>query len=336
MPFLENENQRAAGIFRREIKSSKGSLGPAKTVQVKEQRSSDWDISLNARTGQETERNAHGVPTGFLSTCTNPGCASGWLHLWRSRSGPIFEGGWGCSAQCTAANIEAAVRREMHGQRTASLSHRHRVPLGLVMLERGWVTSGQLRHALNAQRAAGQGRLGRWLVSGHDVSEQLVTKALSLQWSCPVLSLDHHDPEAVASILPRLFVEAFGALPLRVAAGKIVYIGFEDEPDHVVAMAIERMLGLRVEVGLVCDSQFQPAHQRALHVNFPRTELVEAASESPLVRVLTKAVERFKPAESRLVRVHDCLWLRMWKNIQPTAVPGASGIEDVICSFAAH
>jgi len=58
------------------------------------------------------------------------------------------------------------------------------------------------------------------------VSEQLVTRALGLQWSCPVLPLEYHDAQALTALMPRLFVEAFGALPLRVAAGKLLYLGF--------------------------------------------------------------------------------------------------------------
>jgi hypothetical protein len=224
----------------------------------------------------------------------------------------------------------------VEGKRIDSTPHRHRVPLGLVMLEQGWITSEQLRKALDAQRAAGQGRLGKWLVRGQGVSEQLVTRALGLQWSCPVLPLEHHDPATMATILPRLFVEAFGALPLRVAAGQILYLGFEDRPDPVVTLAVERMLGLRVEAGLVRGSQFQSAHQRMLNATYPKTELIEAASESPLVRVLTRAIERAKPAESRLVRVHDCLWLRMWKNPRSTSAVEISEVEDVICSLAAN
>ena len=54
--------------------------------------------------------------------------------------------------------------------------------------------------------------------------------------------------------MPRLFVDAFGALPLRVAAGKILYLGFEDRLDPVLALAVERMTGLRVESGLVQES----------------------------------------------------------------------------------
>jgi len=272
---------------------------------------------------------------GLLPTCSNPACVSGWLHLWRKRSAPVFEGGWVCSAACTSARIEAAVRREMEGKRLDPAGHRHRVPLGLVMLEQGWITSEQLRQTVEAQRSAGQGKLGQWLVRQHGISEHLVARALSLQWSCAVLPLEQHDPEAMAPMLPRLFVDAFGVLPIRVAAGAILYVGFEERPDPVVALALERMSGLHVEPGLVPESLFQSAHQRMLSVVYPSIELLEAASETPLIRVLARAVERARPVEARLVRIHDCLWLRMWTRPRSGPVPESSGVEDVVCSLAA-
>ena len=266
----------------------------------------------------------------LLETCANPACASGWLQLWRSRSGPVFEAGWNCSAACTSQRLEAALRREMEGRGTMQETHRHRVPLGLMMLEQGWITAGQLRQALDAQKAAGGGRLGHWLVRQQGVSEHLVAKALGLQWSCPVLPVEALDVEALTSIVPRLFVDAFGALPLRLAAGRILYLGFEDRLDPVLALAIERMTGLRVENGLVMGSQFAPAHTRMLNARFPAVELVEAATESAMVTVLAKAVERARPVESRLVRVHDCLWMRMWLKRQAGPVPGQGSIRDLI------
>jgi hypothetical protein len=264
---------------------------------------------LLGRTG-EAERSR----PGFLESCSNPGCASGWLHLWRSRSAGLFEGGWTCSAACTADRIQAAVQRELDGRGSAKEVHRHRVPLGLLMMEQGWITSAQLKDALEAQRAAGAGRLGNWLVHREGVSERLVTRALSLQWSCPVLPLEFHDAEGLASAAPRLFVDAFGALPLRVAAGKLLYVGFEDRLDPVLALGIGRMSGLRVECGLVQGSLFRVAHTRMLEAAFPAVELVEARSEPAMVHALARAVERARPIDSRLVRVHDCLWLRMWRT----------------------
>ena len=270
---------------------------------------------------------------GWLDTCANPNCGSGWLHLWRSRSTPVFEGGWSCSAECTQSRVQMAVRRELEGRLTAPEVHRHRIPLGLTMLEQGWITQTQLRGALEAQRSAGAGRLGQWLVRQQGVSENLVTRGLGLQWSCPVLPLEFHDVDALTGLLPRLFVDAFGALPLRVAAGKLLYLGFADRLDTVLALAVERMTGLRVESGLVRDSLFAPAHILMLGARFPAVSLIEASSEPAVVRALSKAIEKTRPVDSRLVRVHDCLWLRMWMRAQNGAVPDADLVQDLLCSI---
>jgi hypothetical protein len=274
------------------------------------------------------------MPGGLFTTCANPACSTGWLQIWRSRSSPMFEGGWNCSPACTGDRLQAAVSREMDGRGVLAETHRHRVPLGLLMLEQGWITQAQLRSALEGQRAHQAGRLGHWLMVREGVSEQLVTRALGLQWSCPVLPLDLHDPEGLSPLLPRLFVDAFGALPLRIVAGKLVYLGFEDRLDSAVALALERMSGLRVESGLVAGSHFRPAHSRMLEAKYPSVELLEASSEPALVRALTRAVERTKPVESRLVRVHDCLWLRMWRRRQTGHVPDPSSVQDMICTIA--
>jgi hypothetical protein len=277
----------------------------------------------------------HHPATPLLEACSNPHCASGWLHLWRSRSAPILEGGWTCSPVCTEERIEAAVRRELDGRGSGTIAYRHRLPLGLLMMEQGWITSAQLKQALDAQKAAGAGRLGQFLVRQQGVSEQLVTRALSLQWSCPVLPLEFHDPEALSPLLPRLFVDAFEALPLRVAAGRLVYLGFEERLDPVLALALERMSGLRVESGLVRGSEYRPAHARMLEAVFPPVELLEASSEPALVRALAKVLERARPVQSRLVRMHDCLWLRMWNKTQPGTLPDVSSVRDVIGSIGA-
>jgi len=277
---------------------------------------------------------ANGFRSGLLAACANPRCATSWLQLLRSRSAPVFEGGWSCSAACTAERMETAVRRELDGYGGTGEIYRHRVPLGLTMIEKGWITAAQLRSALDAQKASGV-RLGQCLILGGGVSERQVTRALSLQWSCPVIPLRSHDPGAMSVVMPRLFVDAFGALPMRIAAGKLVYLGFEERLDPALSLAVERMSGLRVESGLVAESEFRPAHARMLSATFPPVELVEASSEPVLARVLARVVERARPLESRLVRVHDCLWLRMWSRAQAGIPPGIDSVQDVICTVGA-
>ena len=281
----------------------------------------------------DPEPRVRGARPRLIPQCSNPGCTSGRLHLWRSRSAPVFEGGWCCSAKCMQARVEAALRREMEARGTGPETHRHRVPLGLAMLEQGWITAADLRRALEAQRAAGSGRLGQWLVRNGSVSEGLVTRALGLQWGCPVLALDFHDGETLTRLLPRFFLDAYGALPLRVAAGRILYLGFEDRLDPALALAVERMTGLRVESGLVEESRFRVAHGRMLEARFPAAELVEAVSQMALARAFTLAIEELRPVEARLVRVHDCAWLRLWLRPQTTPLPDRSAVRDLIGSM---
>ncbi len=163
-----------------------------------------------------------GTPRPQGRLCGNPECASGWTKPWRNRRRPIFEGQWGCSGRCVLAMVRAAVRRE-RGDGAASASavpHRHRVPLGLLMLAQGWITHPQLQKALAAQRESGTGRIGDWLMSECGVAADQITRGLSMQWGCPVLTPDGFSPELMALVMPKIFVEEFEVLPLRVAGSR--------------------------------------------------------------------------------------------------------------------
>jgi len=272
---------------------------------------------------------------GLLGRCANPICRSGWLHLFRHRSTPVFEGGWTCSPECTEAQVRSALHRELDGRATSGETYRHRIPLGLLMLEKGWINRAQLREALEAQAAAGCGRLGEWLIKQHATDESVVTRALALQWSCPVLSPDAQDAATLAFAMPRLFVDAFNALPLRVAHGKLLYLGFEQFLDPVLAFAVGRMIGMRVESGIVASTTFRPSLNRMLQQKFPSVQLAEAVSEQAAARLLARSIERIHPVASRLLRVRDCVWLRMTLSSTSHAIPQISSIVDVICSIGA-
>lgn len=284
------------------------------------------------------ESDSRNVPASFASIgligrCANTECHSGWLHPFRGRSMPVFEGGWTCSPQCTDALVLAALHRELNGRQPAHETHRHRIPLGLLMMEQGWITSKQLRDALEAQKAAARGRLGEWLVEQHATDEATVTRALGLQWSCPVVTAELAGPAFLTSLMPRLFLDAFGVLPLRVAVDKLLYLGFEQSLDPVIAFAVGRMSGMRVESAIVPSSVFHEAQRNMLEEEFPTVQLAEAVSESAAAHLLSRSIERHQPVNARLVRVHDCLWLRMWIARDTRTVPHIRSICDVVCSI---
>lgn len=270
---------------------------------------------------------------GLFETCANAACRTGWLHLWRSRTRPLFEGRWCCSQECTTALVHRAIERELHAHAVVPAAHRHRLPIGLLLLQQGWITADQLRRALDAQREAAGGRLGGWLMRLFGIREELITRALALQWNVPVLHLDGFLPSRMARALPRFFVDAYGALPLRIAGKSILYLAFEERIDPILALALEGMTGLKVECGILSGSEFQRAHKKMLAAEYPRAQLLEAAGETVLSRALARQIERTRAADARLIRVHDCLWLRMRKAGADASFPDAEKVEDIITSI---
>lgn len=275
-----------------------------------------------------TQRRSRAFPV-----CANPRCESSWLQLWRNRHVPVLEDGWLCSPACTRARVEDLLRREYAEVRPVA-SHRHRVPIGLVLLRQGWIEHQHLKDGLEAQRNGSGLRLGEWLVANRGLSEAQLAQALGLQWGCPVFSLEKHASALPVTLIPRLLPESFDFVPLRLTASGQLYLAFEDRIDHSLALAVERMTGLQVEPGLLSDREFVEARRNLAGGRFPRVRLIETESVSLLADALARHIEKAKPAEARLVRVHDLLWLRLWRTADESdsAVAQGTGVEDVIGS----
>jgi hypothetical protein len=246
--------------------------------------------------------------------CGNAECANGWTRPWRNRKRPIFEAQWGCSGRCVLTMVQAAVRRELgdSGTSTVAAPHRHRVPLGLLMLAQGWITHPQLQKALAAQRESGTGRIGEWLMSECGLEADQVVRGLSMQWGCPVLTIEGFSPENMALVMPRVFAEEFGILPLRVAGSRILYLGFADRLDASAAFAMEQMTELKVESGVVEAAQFEVARERLLASEGVEMKLETTKDKDTMAARITAILEQKQPIASRLVRLHHYYWLRLW------------------------
>ena len=245
--------------------------------------------------------------------CGNAECVNGWTKPWRNRRRPIFETQWGCSGRCVLAMVRAAVRRESaDGGLASPVPHRHRVPLGLLMLAQGWITHPQLQRALTAQRENGTGRIGEWLMSECGLEAEQIVRGLGMQWGCPVLTTEGFSPEAMALVMPRVFVERFGLLPLRVAGSRILYLGFADRLDASAALATEQMSELKVESGVVEGRVYEDARRRLLDCDGVEMKLEATTDKDGMAARVTAILEQKQPIASRLVRVHEYYWLRLW------------------------
>ncbi|SFS17305.1 Type II secretion system (T2SS), protein E, N-terminal domain [Granulicella pectinivorans] len=266
-------------------------------------------------------------------TCANPDCSSAWAKPWKSRRRPIFEGQWGCGSKCLEAIVRASVKREVTDGIGAGFDapHRHRIPLGLVMLAQGWITHPQLRYALDQQKSRGTGRIGDLLIGECGLPPERITQGLSVQWNCPVMTTEGITPRAAALTLPRVFIEQFGLLPLRIAGSRILYLGFKENLDASAAFALERMSDLKVESGLINDQDYDEARRRLLASDFVPTETIAVRDSEEMTLRMREQLEDRQPIAARLVRVHHFYWFRMWLETGAISthgtIPGST--EDV-------
>jgi hypothetical protein len=296
-------------------------------------------VARDAQIKENSGGRAAAAPAGSLfSRCANPRCSTGWMHLWRSRKIPAFEGKWACSPACMQDLVAAAVRRAMDGVESAPVPHPHRLPMGLMLVEQGRITAGQLHEALAGQRRASEEsgatmRLGEWLLRSGVLAEPALTRALSMQWNCPVFSLEGFRPRELTTALPRFLCDALGALPVRAPGGRQLHVAFSGRVDRSLSYALERMTGLTVVAGVARDSEFVAAQERYLANEGPRTRFFEAASSWVLVRSLTKLIETEKPVEARLARIHDYYWLRLWRRTGGSlGLPAPDTVEDLLAT----
>jgi len=268
--------------------------------------------------------------------CAAPGCnALG--RFWKRTGRPMLDGRWACGRACLVKLVEAAVWRELGDSAPADvvLTHRHRVPLGLVLLAQGSITQEQLQRALSVQESAGSGRIGEWLVETCGVDQRDILRALSVQWNCPVLSPTGFDPGKMALVMPKRLRERLGVLPMRVAGGRILYLAAEERLDAAAAFALERMSGLTVESGLLPSEEMIEGTARIGACESVECLEMVVKNSGAVVEAVSSALMQAQPMASRLVRLHEFFWVRMWLERGSLDPRGRHGLlpatgEDVV------
>lgn len=246
----------------------------------------------------------------WTEICGNVECRTGWLRLFRSRSFPRFEEKWACSAACMERIVVDAVRAQIENWEPGPPERSLRMPLGLILLSRGWISQRELREALAAQRRAGHGRIGEWLHRLHDISEETVAKGLAVQWSCAVLPSGMPGLKPAPALIPALLRKRYDLAVLRQGPDATLYLAGKYRPEHAAARALEHVLGEPVHAAFVEDSAWRCAEIAAA----PQLETseVEDPGRDGAAAHISELIERVRPYDARLVRVHDHLWLRMW------------------------
>ena len=208
----------------------------------------------------------------------------------------------------------------------------HRVPLGLLMLSRGDLDSGQLRHALHAQRESGTGRIGEWIEKLGYAHEHQVTAALATQWACPVL---RRLPARAADCgVPYQLLKRFHMVPVHFArVTRVLHVAFSADIEYPALLAIEQMLECKTAPCLAVPA--------ALAIVLGRMDEEERKSEKvfdghrlpeEMTRIISSYAARLGAEQLRTVVCGNYVWVRIEGEPDPTNLLLARMPSEIVAS----
>lgn len=221
---------------------------------------------------------------------------------------------WVCSQSCFDEVLGELLTTLVPNTRPNRDSKAHRFPLGLLMHSLGLVSKESLQSALQAQREAGEGRVGDWLRRRGVVTEPQITQALAMQWSLPVYPLDKWESIMNwARLLPLALLDSFGMLPVHCTSeGGLLYVAFSNRVDYSALYAIEQMLDLRTQACVAQESYvkrvLERLHQQGLSQDMP----IEGPMEPSIISNATRQeAMKLGAREVRVVGCADNIWIRL-------------------------
>ena len=231
---------------------------------------------------------------------------------WRARPEELaFEGRIYCGPACAEGAFARGIER--HLLRTRREPERpHRMPLGLLLVSRGLITSAQLQEALLLQQERPGARLGNLLLERAALNETALTAALGVQWGCPVFPLEASPAYLdCARLVPLALLRPAGVLPAHYSsATRVLHLAFTQRVDHTLLYAVEQMCAVRAVPCVAADRAVSEALRRlqALPAEESVFDSVRGAHE--MARMAAGYAARLRAARVQASGAADQVWFR--------------------------
>jgi hypothetical protein len=234
---------------------------------------------------------------------------------------------WYCSPRCLLPALERSIL-ELLPAAEAPVGRAHRVPIGLLLLQRGAIDEEQLRQALALQQEHGEGRVGDWLRRIGAANERDITRALATQWGCPVFPLERDQGYRLsAGLVPLALCQTHRLLPVFHSADRsLLYVAFTSGVDHAVLYGIEQILGCRTVPCIVCESAYATAMTDLENLAAEPEAMIFDSVRDPfeIAHAACGFGERLGAQALQLARVGRSLWVRFLCH---------SGTRDLLFHF---
>ena len=245
----------------------------------------------------------------FPPRCARADCVPR-SFIWRRTPMIQMDGRWLCSARCVEAEARATFE---HMSIPKEPFAGHRVPLGLLMLARGFLSEEQLQAVLAAQRQAGHGKIGSWAQRLNFATERQVLTALSLQWSCPVLALQTPPDFHCMEMIPWRLLQSLRMMPVRfIRSTRLLYMALCEGIDHGALLAIEQLLRCHVVPCLVSDHAMDGWIDRKSSWTAPGVQVFNQTSgAAEMARITASYAGRLCAHQIQIVRCGHYGWVRL-------------------------
>jgi len=227
---------------------------------------------------------------------------------------------WYCSVDCFAMASEVPLA-QLSTRRPHEIRRIPRLSIGLLMLQRKYLTAEQFQMALAQSHWSGE-ELEDTLIRLGFTGEKQITAARAAQWGYPVLSQEHIGHEVAAEI-PRALLESCAAVPLHHSVvAKRILLGFTYRVEHSFLAAVEQMTRCRPEPCFICPTDFKMQMGRlAAAPDYQEIVIDDPGTPERMSRTIGRQAVEVGATEAGFTRCKNSLWVRL---------SGKRGKTDVI------
>ena len=228
----------------------------------------------------------------------------------QSRVGIRMGETWYCSMDC----FVRATRHQLSALadvRSIDMPRTPRVPIGRVMLSKGYLTDEELRGARAESQLNGEA-LENVLVRLGLVDEWHLASARAIQWGYPVLGRDRIS-QSVDTDLPLSLIKTFSAAPLHYSqSAKRMLMGFVYRVEHSLLHSLEQVTGCRAEPCFITPTELHYQMERLEGARESREVVLDnSMSAGEMANVVGGLALEIKARDARLSRCRDHVWMRL-------------------------
>lgn len=249
--------------------------------------------------------------------CANPACSTRPFKTVFNGKGIQVVSDWFCSPDCAELDLQRRFAEFTGTTRTIETPRPARVPLGLMLYSRGYLTDEQFKIALETHRASGA-RIGDVALQLGFVSEEQVAAALSAQWGYPVCSLKGAPPD-LHQFVPVRLMQVHQMLPIQfVEDTQKLLIGFATRVEHSVIQAVEGILACVASPCFVTFTEFRSRVHTFSSLQV-ETEFVSdgIATALDMAHTVKRYLIDTEATEVRISRCREYLWTRVLGSERP-------------------